>query len=100
MSFWLCYAGMMVPDIAQIQLNDTERHLVLEIAERTGKPWNDVLAEALRQYRANVISSATSDANTWFERLARHAFIGCLEGGPPDLSTNPAHMEGFGQDDR
>lgn len=24
--------------------------------------------------------------------------VGCLEGGPPDLSTNKKYMEGFGQE--
>jgi predicted DNA-binding protein len=45
------------------------------------------------------------------EYLARHAephpesfaalakeFIGCVSGGPPDLSYNKKHMEGFGRD--
>jgi xanthine dehydrogenase large subunit len=34
------------------------------------------------------------------ERLVRKGLLGCLTGGPPDLSTNPKHMEGFGQSDR
>lgn len=25
-------------------------------------------------------------------------FAGCIKGGPPDLSTNKKHMEGFGRD--
>ncbi len=24
-------------------------------------------------------------------------FCGCIKGGPPDLSTNPKYMEGFGE---
>ena len=28
---------------------------------------------------------------------AARNYIGCLEGGPADLSTNKAHMEGFGE---
>ncbi|MCY7390366.1 MAG: DUF2281 domain-containing protein [Leptolyngbyaceae cyanobacterium CAN_BIN12] len=28
---------------------------------------------------------------------AARKYIGCLEGGPPDLSTNQAYMEGFGE---
>ena len=26
--------------------------------------------------------------------------VGCVRGGPRDLSTNPKHMEGFGRDAR
>lgn len=32
-----------------------------------------------------------------FSEAARD-YVGCLEGGSPDLSTNKAHMEGFGED--
>lgn len=28
---------------------------------------------------------------------AARKYIGCLEGGPADLSTNKMHMEGFGE---
>jgi hypothetical protein len=27
---------------------------------------------------------------------AAHQYVGCLDGGPSDLSTNPEHMAGFG----
>ncbi len=33
---------------------------------------------------------------TAFDVLSRAGLIGCLKGGPTDLATNPAHMEGFG----
>jgi hypothetical protein len=29
---------------------------------------------------------------------AIHKYSGCLDGGPTDLSTNKAYMEGFGED--
>ncbi|MBC7969455.1 MAG: DUF2281 domain-containing protein [Verrucomicrobia bacterium] len=29
---------------------------------------------------------------------AAGAYVGCLEGGPFDLSTNKAYMEGFGEE--
>lgn len=32
----------------------------------------------------------------WGEILAK--YIGCLKGLPPDLSTNPKYMEGFGRE--
>jgi hypothetical protein len=42
---------------------------------------------------------ATPAEETAFDRLERAGLIGCLKGTsgtPPDLSTNPKHMEGFG----
>lgn len=37
-------------DITQIQLTDAERLMLAEVSERAGKPWAEVLEEALRQY--------------------------------------------------
>jgi len=31
-----------------------------------------------------------------FDVLSKAGLIGTLKGGPTDLATNPAHMEGFG----
>jgi hypothetical protein len=91
----------MATDITQIQLTDAERRLVYELAQRTGKPWTDVLAEALRQYRQKV-SASTNDlpaSESWYERLWRHGHVASLRGGQMDLSTNSAHLEGFGLSD-
>jgi hypothetical protein len=93
---------VMAIDITHIQLTDAERRMLAEAAERTGKPWGEVLNEALRQY---VGSAAPSRPNgngheSLFDRMTRHGLLGCLEGGPADLSTHPAHMEGFGDSDQ
>lgn len=32
-----------------------------------------------------------------FDRLQRAGLIGCIKDAPPDLSTNPKYMEGFGE---
>ena len=91
----------MAIDINQIQLTDAERQLLAEVAERTGKSWSEVLQEALRQYRET--GSTTTDngrpGESWHDSLSRHGLVGCLHGGPPDLSTNLEHMEGFGKDE-
>lgn len=33
-----------------------------------------------------------------YDSMARRGLIGKLTTAPPDLSTNPVHMEGFGKD--
>jgi predicted DNA-binding antitoxin AbrB/MazE fold protein len=39
-----------------------------------------------------------SDAGpTLFELLDKAGLIGCVKDAPPDLSTNPKYMEGFGK---
>jgi hypothetical protein len=34
--------------------------------------------------------------HTAFDLMSKAGLIGCIKGGPTDLATNPAHMEGFG----
>jgi predicted DNA-binding antitoxin AbrB/MazE fold protein len=47
------------------------------------------------------ISESETDANddgpTLFELLDEAGLIGCIKDAPPDLSTNPKYMDGFGQ---
>ena len=38
----------------------------------------------------------TVDKKEMSDLLAAGDLIGCLDGGPPDLSTNKRYMEGFG----
>jgi hypothetical protein len=97
----VCYTMFMATDFTQIQLTDAERRLVYELAERTGKPWTNVLNEALSQYRQKVVAPVldSSSRDSWHDRLHRHGLVGSLRGGPADLSSNPSHMQGFGLSD-
>ena len=82
-----------------VQLTDEQRRLLDEWSLRTGKAPQEVLAEALREYEPPIASSGSNgrDGESLSQRLARKGLLGCLSGGPPDLSTNPDHMEGFGE---
>jgi len=92
----------MAIDISKIQLTDADRQLLAAAAERAGKPWGEVLSEALRQYERLMSPAIRNGRGTesLLERLTDHGLLGCLDGGPADLSTNPAHMEGFGERDQ
>jgi hypothetical protein len=46
------------------------------------------------QVQAYVHPQASGES--FYEAATRLGLIGCVRGGPPDLSTNPMHMEGFG----
>jgi uncharacterized membrane protein YgcG len=48
----------------------------------------------LNQQRQHNIAQAT-DSSTFIAAAQR--YVGCLEGGSSDLSTNPKYMEGFGE---
>ena len=50
--------------------------------------------------KGNDTASQSSDSGpTLFELLDRAGLIGCVKDAPPDLSTNPQYMEGFGKSD-
>jgi hypothetical protein len=91
----------MAIDISQIQLSESDRRLLAEVAQRSGKSWSEVLQEALKRYLAAVPASKRNgeENQSWYDSLSRHGLVGCLHGGPPDLSTNPKYMEGFGEGD-
>ena len=48
----------------------------------------------LSQQRKNTLTAAAPSRS--FASAAQH-YIGSLDGGPSDLSTNPQYMEGFGE---
>jgi hypothetical protein len=90
-------------DINQIEFSEADRRLLAEIAEATGKPWNEVLTAALtgfRQHAALQTAPNGRPTESVYDRLEASGLLGCLPGGPTDLSTNPAYMEGFGEDGR
>jgi hypothetical protein len=92
----------MATDPNAFQLTPEQLAMLGQAAARTGKPPAEVLTEALRQYQSPVESAAGNGAQqiSLYDRLARKDLIGCLSGGPADLSTNPKYMEGFGESDR
>ena len=89
-------------NISEIQLSDAERRQLAELAAQTGKPWGEVLAEALATYRSIAPAKTTNgqQPESVYDALKRSNLLGCLKGGPADLSSNSAYMEGFGEDDR
>ncbi len=52
--------------------------------------------EFLRVKQDNQPPMEQSEIAVSFLELAKE-YVGCLEGGPPDLSTNKRCMEGFGE---
>jgi hypothetical protein len=92
----------MATDPHQIQLSAHEWELLADLSFRTGKSPEEVLANALRYYNSSqpVIAENGKRGESMYEVLARKGLIGCVKGGPPDLSTNPKYMEGFGESSR
>jgi hypothetical protein len=88
----------MSVDPKTILLSDAQRKALAELSDKSGKPWPDVLSEALSAYRPKDETNG-QNGESFSEAAERLGLVGCVE-GPADLSTNPAYMEGFGQRDK
>jgi hypothetical protein len=62
------------------------------MAKRRGASKSAIMREALEAYLARGSRSKSAS----IAELAPE-FIGCLDGGPRDLSSNRKHLKGFGQ---
>ncbi len=90
----------MATDPKDIQLTGSQRRLIADLADQTGKPWPELLEEVVA--RAQPLTVATTSngksGHTLYDAFAAKGLIGCVHSGSGDLSTNPKHMEGFGRD--
>jgi hypothetical protein len=83
----------------EISLSAEQQQQLAALANRADKPWQQVFAEALAAYVPVAQLGNGIEAETFFDAASRLGLIGCLEGGPSDLSKNPKYMEGFGASD-
>ena len=80
-----------------IVLTPEQQQQVAKLAERTGRPWDVVLSEALAAFQATSELNRRNGNESFYDAATRLGFIGSVKGGPADLSTNPKYMEGFGK---
>jgi predicted DNA-binding protein len=59
----------------------------------TGTRESEVVRKALEEYL-----SKDADLPTAYDRAVEAGLIGCIRGGPKDLSTNKKYFKGFGKD--
>ena len=89
----------MSTDPQQIDLTDDLRRLLATAADHTGLPWEIVLQQAVTPLLPSTPQQTeSSSAETPYAKLSRLGLIGCIEGTPPDLSTNKGYLEGLGRD--
>jgi hypothetical protein len=91
---------------ADIDLTPEQRVRLAELAEKAGKQWNVIVDELLDAAPRALQSQSAANANgeslmvrTLYDVLLERGILGCFD-GPSDLSTNPEHMEGFGESRR
>ena len=83
-----------------IELTDREVEILRILSVDTGKTLQEIVRDAIENYQSQLGAARHDNppTETLFDALNRQGLIGCLSGGPSDLSTNPIHMEGFGLD--
>ena len=92
-------------DPEQIALNPEQQKRLAVLAEQMGKDWR-VLVDTLFNtlpFAGSSQAVVRADGNgerlskmTLYDVLLERGMLGCFD-GPSDLSTNPKHMEGFGE---
>jgi hypothetical protein len=89
----------MAVDPSDIQLTPEQQKWLAAISHESGKPWPIVFSEALARYRVEDSLSTDSDGSqeSFYDAAVRVGLLGSIDDAPPDLSTNPRHMEGFGR---
>lgn len=81
----------------EISLSAEQKQRLAQLADEAGKSWEEVLAEALQTYGIQRQSGTDNGGESFYDAATRLGLIGCVQGGPADLSTNPKYMEGFGE---
>ncbi len=72
------------------------KHLGQQLRQRSqmkGTPESEIVRLALETYL-----TTQSKGQSAYEAAVALGVIGCAEGLPRDLSTNPKYMKGFGED--
>ncbi len=74
------------------------RDALEQAARETGKSEAQLLSEALAaSLRAHLPTSGQRPGENFYEQAKRLGLLGCIEGGPADLSTNKDYVTGFGE---
>jgi hypothetical protein len=85
-----------------IELTSEQFTLLSELSQRTHSSQQEVLTAALRQFCQDLPLAKNGAAEgatrmSFAEKLSGKGLLGCLDGGPADLSMNSRYLEGFGK---
>lgn len=76
--------------------SNTEAFLAFAHAQVEASGTECTPEELLARWHAALQNGTSSDTDSALEVLQQAGLLGCIESGVGDLSTNEAHMEGFG----
>lgn len=88
----------MASPVDEIELTPQQKQSIADAADRSGRPWRVVLSDALQTAFPDGLRDRDIAAQkSVYDVMLEDGLIGIIEGTPPDLSTNPKYMEGFGE---
>ena len=88
----------MAIDPKDIQLTESQRQFIAELAQQEGRSPQEILARLLGPQRMGGSNGGRQATTVSAHELGqRLGLFGALEDGPEDLSTNRRYLEGFGQ---
>ncbi|MEM8947010.1 MAG: hypothetical protein AAGD11_17680 [Planctomycetota bacterium] len=84
----------MATDPNEVQLTDEQRKLLAQRADETGRSVSELINEMFGEPAKEPRQPKGS--RSLIAVLSERGLVGAMR-GPGDLSTNPEHMEGFGE---
>lgn len=67
------------------------------LAKSTGKSLPEVLDDALATYHPQPAVNGSGSGPSFYDLASQRGLVGCIQGTPPDLSSNRSYLEGFGE---
>ncbi|MFT4103790.1 MAG: CopG family transcriptional regulator [Burkholderiaceae bacterium] len=77
-----------------VKISPALEQQLLEAAQHARLSKSELVRRALAAYVARPVGGAESFVSALDQA---GELVGCFEGGPPDLSSNPRHLDGFGR---
>ena len=89
----------MAVDADDIELTEDQKRRLANLSNKTGLPWPILLEDAIERALplATLRAKAKQQNGSVFDDFFQAGLIGGMPEAPPDLSTNPDQMRGFGE---
>ena len=81
----------------EIRLTPEQKEQLARASEQSGQSWQELLARVIGALPAKSSNGPGDRGKSAYDLLSEAGLIGCIEGGPADVSSSPKYMEGFGE---